>query len=324
MKNFKSFVFAFFIAGLFYSPTQAQSAAETPQFNFPLEVGNVWVYSYRTPAPASSCFISGCDYQRWEVMSTETTPEKGTCGIISAKQVYLWPEQGWFELCMNDNRLIRYPASDRGWLILNGAEESEILADFNKAAGDVWLTGTIYEAGTELWRELYARNGARYAIRAFFLLESEQKETAYVGGHIANHSYEDGVGFRSHGFYETSNYVDLTGSFLNGVLNGDTTFVVPTSIEHDPDYEDGPSLLSAYPNPFNPSTVVGFQLSVFGDVSVKVHDLLGREVAILVNEGMMPGQHSVTFDASGLPSGMYVIVLESEGRRDVRKITLLK
>ena len=57
---------------------------------------------------------------------------------------------------------------------------------------------------------------------------------------------------------------------------------------------------------------------------MKVHDLLGREVAILVNERMPAGQHSVTFDASGLPSGMYVIVLESEGMRDVRKVTLVK
>jgi hypothetical protein len=83
-------------------------------------------------------------------------------------------------------------------------------------------------------------------------------------------------------------------------------------------------LLSSYPNPFNPTTVVRFQLSVFGEVSVKVHDLLGREVALLVNERMSAGQHAVTFDASGLPSGMYVIVLETAAGRDVRKVTLVK
>jgi len=323
MKRSNNAFLTLFIAGLFYSPTQAQSVAETPQFHFPLEVGNVWVYSYYTPS-SFDCQVRGCDYQRWEVVSTETTPEKGTCGMISAKQVYLWPEQSLFELCMNDNRLIRYPSSDQGWLILDGTEESEILADFNKPVGGVWLTGTMYEAGTELWRELYARNGARHAIRAFFLLESEQKESAYVGGHIANHSYENGLGFLSHGFYETSDYVDLTGSFLNGVLTGDTTFVVPTSIEHDPDYEDGPSLLSTYPNPFNPSTEIRWTMDVGRETKLSVYDLLGREVAILV-DGMMPaGQHFVTFDAAGLPSGMYVIVLETEAGRDVRKVTLVK
>ena len=101
----------------------------------------------------------------------------------------------------------------------------------------------------------------------------------------------------------------------------------PTSIQsrhpegHRP---EGPALLVNYPNPFNPSTVVRFQLSVFGGVSVKVHDLLGREVAVLVNERMPAGQHSVTFDATGLPSGMYVIVLETAAGRDVRKVTLVK
>jgi subtilisin family serine protease len=98
-----------------------------------------------------------------------------------------------------------------------------------------------------------------------------------------------------------------------------------TSIE---DYEhergEGPALLGNYPNPFNPSTVVRFQLSIVGEVSVKVYDVLGREVAVLVNDRMLPGQHSVTFDAAGLPSGMYVVVLESNGFRDMRKVMLVK
>lgn len=323
MNNFKTFVFAFFIVGLSYSPTQAQSSAETPQFHFPLEVGNVWVYSYYTPS-SFDCQVRGCDYQRWEIISTETTPEKGTCGIISAKQVYLWPEQGLFELCMNDNRLIRYPSSDQGWLILSGAEEFEILADFNKAEAEGWLTGFMGYGNRPLWKEFHNIHDGRYNQRTFFLLENGEKEMVQNGSGIYEHSFLNGSGFLSHGFYETSDYIDLTGSFLNGVLTGDTTFVVPTSIEFDPEYEDGPSLLSAYPNPFNPSTVVGFRLSVFGEVSVKVHDLLGREVATLVNGKMIPGQHSVTFDAAGLPSGMYVIVLETNGMQDVRKVTLVK
>jgi hypothetical protein len=326
MKRFlcQSLAIAFF--GLFHTPTQAQNATETPQFHFPLEVGNVWVYSYRTPAPGSSCFISGCDYQRWEVVSAETSPEKGTCATISANQIYLWSEQSTFELCMNDNQLIRYPASDRGWPILNGTEESELLADFNMPEGGAWLTGTKYSASTDLWRELYGRYGDRFEIRAFFLLDNEEKETAYAGGHIANHSYDHGKGFNSHGFYETSNYIDLTGSFLNGVLSGDTTFVYTTSIDdvHHPERSEGPALLGNYPNPFNPSTVISYRLSVFGEVSISVLNLLGQRVATLFDGVQVPGQHSVTFDAAGLPSGMYVIILESAGIRDVRKITLLK
>ncbi len=325
-------ILAILVIGLFSPPIQAQSVTETPQFHFPLEVGNVWVYSYRTPAPASSCFISGCDYQRWEVVSAETTSEKGTCGTISANQMYLWYEQSTFELCINNNQLIRYPASDRGWLMLNGREETELLVDFNKVEGGVWLTGTKYDSNTDLWREMYGRYGDRYVIRAFYLLENEEKETAYAGGHIANHSYNHGKGFNSHGFYETSNYIDLTGSFLNGVLTGDTTFVYTTSIDDLPDSErsEGPALLGNYPNPFNPSTVVSYRLSVGAHsdaplrVLIHVVNQLGQKVATLFDGVQTPGQHSVTFDAAGLPSGMYVVVLETAGFRDSRKVTLLK
>jgi hypothetical protein len=97
----------------------------------------------------------------------------------------------------------------------------------------------------------------------------------------------------------------------------------PTSIEKN-DQRLGMELLSSYPNPFNPSTEIRWTMDVGRETKLSVYDLLGREVAVLVNERMPAGQHSVTFDASGLPSGMYVIVLETEAGRDVRKVTLVK
>jgi Secretion system C-terminal sorting domain len=60
-----------------------------------------------------------------------------------------------------------------------------------------------------------------------------------------------------------------------------------------------------YPNPFNPSTNIGFQIADYGLVRLVVYDLLGREVAVLVNEVKSPGSYSVRFDASGLASGLY-------------------
>ena len=60
-----------------------------------------------------------------------------------------------------------------------------------------------------------------------------------------------------------------------------------------------------YPNPFNPTTAVSFQLPVVSDVRLVVYDLLGREVAVLVNEMKAPGSYEVRFDATGLASGVY-------------------
>jgi hypothetical protein len=70
-------------------------------------------------------------------------------------------------------------------------------------------------------------------------------------------------------------------------------------------------LLQNYPNPFNPTTNIGFRVSSFGFVSLKVFDVLGREVAILVNEVRPAGTYTVRWDASLFPSGVYFYRLRS-------------
>ncbi len=97
----------------------------------------------------------------------------------------------------------------------------------------------------------------------------------------------------------------------------------PTSIEKD-DRHVGIELLSSYPNPFNPTTHIRWTMDVGRETRIAVYDVMGREIQILVDGMMSSGQHSVTFDAAGLPSGMYVIILEAAGFRESRKITLLK
>jgi len=84
------------------------------------------------------------------------------------------------------------------------------------------------------------------------------------------------------------------------------------------------SLSDPYPNPFNSSARIGFTLDKRGYVSISLHDLSGRRLRTLT-DGMMPaGCHSVTLDAPGLENGLYLVVLESGGRRDVRSAVLLK
>lgn len=79
-----------------------------------------------------------------------------------------------------------------------------------------------------------------------------------------------------------------------------------------------------YPNPFNPTTVISYQLPVSGYVSLKVYDLLSREVAVLVNETKEAGNYEVKFDASKLTSGIYFMRLKSNGQQTIKKMTLVK
>ncbi len=89
------------------------------------------------------------------------------------------------------------------------------------------------------------------------------------------------------------------------------------------------ALLQNYPNPFNPSTIIKYSLAKAGPVSVKVYDVLGREVATLVNGDVQnAGPHQVTFNSNvlrgGVASGVYFYKIESGSFRDVKKMMLLK
>lgn len=83
-------------------------------------------------------------------------------------------------------------------------------------------------------------------------------------------------------------------------------------------------LLGNFPNPFNPTTEIRFELATSSRVTLKVYDLLGREVVTLV-DGLVPaGAHTERFDAAGLPSGMYLARLTSGEYSQTTKMILLK
>ncbi|MBT8401449.1 MAG: T9SS type A sorting domain-containing protein [Rhodothermia bacterium] len=84
------------------------------------------------------------------------------------------------------------------------------------------------------------------------------------------------------------------------------------------------SLKQNYPNPFNPTTTIEFDLRAASMAQLRVYDVLGREVAELVNEPLAAGTYKVQFDASDLSSGTYVYILETESARQSASMTILK
>ncbi|MBE0569983.1 MAG: T9SS type A sorting domain-containing protein [Ignavibacteriaceae bacterium] len=83
-------------------------------------------------------------------------------------------------------------------------------------------------------------------------------------------------------------------------------------------------LYQNYPNPFNPNTVISYQLPVSGDVILKVYDVLGNEVATLVDEYKPAGMYEVEFNASALPSGVYFYQLKTGNYIQTKKMVLMK
>jgi hypothetical protein len=96
--------------------------------------------------------------------------------------------------------------------------------------------------------------------------------------------------------------------------------VTPVSSEVPGSY----SLSQNYPNPFNPSTNIKFDVPQASHIKISVYDIQGKETAILVNETLNPGSYNIDFDASGLPSGVYIYKLTAVNYTDTKKMILIK
>ena len=78
-----------------------------------------------------------------------------------------------------------------------------------------------------------------------------------------------------------------------------------------------------YPNPFNPSTFIEFDIPERAKVRLVVHDVLGREIKVLIDGELEPGRHRVMFDSGGLPTGVYFYRFSYNGFCEVRKMILI-
>ena len=150
---------------------------------------------------------------------------------------------------------------------------------------------------------------------------SEYQRIGYVPGHgtttqIQNYSYVDSK-VVSGNYYYRLNQIDFDGSFeysdeIEVEVNGPLTFALEQN----------------YPNPFNPSTTIHYSLPNKGNVEVIVYDVLGNEVATLVNEEKPAGSYEVEFSAKGgatnLSSGLYFYRIQAGSFVETKKMILMK
>jgi flagellar hook assembly protein FlgD len=98
------------------------------------------------------------------------------------------------------------------------------------------------------------------------------------------------------------------------MLGVDPAAIVPDKYE----------LMQNYPNPFNPSTKISFAIPKEGNVKLIVYDINGKETVLLVNGRMNAGTHQITWNASGISSGVYFYKIETSDFTDVKKMILVK
>ena len=98
----------------------------------------------------------------------------------------------------------------------------------------------------------------------------------------------------------------------------------PVSVDNETQAVRDFTLSQNYPNPFNPITTITYSLPAATDVTLKLYNTLGQEVAVLVNEYKPAGEYTIDFDAQDLATGVYVYSLQAGARSQVKKLLLLR
>jgi|GEM_PF-2316742 len=140
---------------------------------------------------------------------------------------------------------------------------------------------------------------------------TEWENTRIMANHFGKVWYGDEV-----------SYYNLVGC----VIDGDTLGFIVSGIEvNNEDLKlSNFSLSQNYPNPFNPATIISFELIKRQHIKLEVHNLLGEEVKVLAEGEFPTGNYKVSFNASGLPAGIYFYSLISNNQRQTKKMIYLK
>lgn len=148
-----------------------------------------------------------------------------------------------------------------------------------------------------------------------------------VFGHAAQHLQQvDATTYRAHIIYLADQTTGV-GPFDSQLTDNDliyTTFDITVTSADPTPVASTFELAQNYPNPFNPSTNIKYSIAERSNVTIKVYDMLGSEVATLVNQVQDAGTHNVVFNASNLASGMYVYTITAGNFTASKKMMLLK
>ncbi|RPH95073.1 T9SS C-terminal target domain-containing protein [candidate division KSB1 bacterium] len=160
-----------------------------------------------------------------------------------------------------------------------------------------------------------------------------------VNGGVAFFNYREGGTCAVHydnGIYKTAYFSFAIEAACGGgttvhhsvILRRAMDWFGATALDADPRLTamtpNGFALKPNYPNPFNPSTTLTFQVPHASRVTIRVFDMLGRQVTTLLNAPVSAGEHAVTFDGANLPSGVYLAQMHADGFDATQRMVLLK
>ncbi len=194
------------------------------------------------------------------------------------------------------------------WVYADSALIPVELSGFSAVARDgkvelIWTTSTeLNNSGFEVQRSTYNETFENLAFIPGFGTTTEPHSYSFIDQHVTNRNYK----------YRLKQ-IDFDGSFEYS-KTVEVEVVLPFKF----------ALEQNYPNPFNPATIIKFSTPLKTNVQLKVYDLLGNEIAELINEEMDAGTYEFNFDASDIPAGVYFYALSTGELTQTKKMILLK
>jgi hypothetical protein len=293
----------------------------------PLKVGNVWVYRYNAFNMSPPCYanvlirvkLTGTSVYNSKTYFLSQISTIVSGGYGGCNMGFL-PFDSLLRIDSSSGKLLRY-APGAGCFTPNETMLDSFKARFHDTIR-VYCQAPLQYAGPYT---CYDTNnvtvfGSSRQSRRFNFLQFE-------GGWAR--TYAKGIGLVRSDCYSQAcpGNSQLLGCVIDGVVYGDTAFVVGVNIIST-EVPESFSLYQNYPNPFNPSTKIKFDIPVGNgrdrSVMLKIYDALGREIAVLVNEQLRSGTYEAEWNASDYASGIYYYKLTAGEFSETKKMVLIK
>ena len=275
--------------GLFFLTAIAAISTPCQQVVFPMGIGDRWNYGWRGESAITrdSTFGNGQTYS-----------------IFSPPMFHL------------HFSAYHRQSGDQVFVFDSETGNDELVYDFSLSVGDT-VNSIIYGPGdttTITFSRIRVRSIFGVQRREWIFLFDRYPQIADDGWVV---TIVDSIGLYSH--VSVWSTYGLVGAVINGIEYGEITSVDPVSVGLP-----WPNLHQNYPNPFNATTIFEFSIPTTLFAHLSVYNLLGERVATLVEEQLAAGTHSVEWDASGQPSGVYFYRLSADGFVHTKRLVLLR
>jgi hypothetical protein len=207
----------------------------------------------------------------------------------------------------------------------NGSPNDATIVGASRSTGNSPLpvelssfTTAVVKSGVNLqWSTATEVNNHGFDIERRQVGEASWRKVGFVAGNGTSNS--------QHTYCFTDNTA-AAGRYVYRLkqVDKDGAFKYSSESEVDLGVPSTTALQQNYPNPFNPNTVISYQLSAASKTSLRVYDMLGREVAVLVNEEKPAGSYTVTWNAANMSSGMYLSKITAGTFTQTRMMLLMK